>query len=256
MVEPTVFWTVAIGAMIVLGITKSGFVGGALITTPLLAMIMPVAEAAALMLPILLIIDISNLRHYRHDYDRQIFRLLLPAALVGVAVGGLFFSVFADNDRILKLGVGLLGTGFLLYQGWRSRQQGAQDTYRMPDWAGRMLGAAGGFTSTLAHAGGPPFMVYLAPQQLQPPVFVGTIAYLFFFVNLFKLIPYGLLGLLQIGNVRNTLLLLPAVLAGIVFGHWLNGRISHAAFQLFLYVVIALMSVQLIIGRNLLDFLL
>ncbi|MFZ4828620.1 MAG: sulfite exporter TauE/SafE family protein [Phototrophicaceae bacterium] len=247
MSELIIFGLVIGVAVLLVGIGKSGFADGAgLIATPLMALVMPMADATALLLPILLFIDVFNLRHYRNDYDRKNLTLLVPAGIVGIAIGALFFNTFQGNERVLKVGLGVLALVFLAYQLGRTRLLGLAEQYTAPPAFGFAMGILGGFTSTLAHAGLPPILIYLLPQKLEPRRYVGTVAYLFFVINLVKLIPYTALGLLRVGNIPLTLVLLPVTYLGIRLGYWLQARIPKELFARIIYVLLFLTGVRLL----------
>ncbi|UCH26115.1 MAG: sulfite exporter TauE/SafE family protein [Trueperaceae bacterium] len=251
----TTFWLVAVLAVLLSGVTKAGFGGGAgVIATPLLALTIPVGQAAALMLPILIVIDILSVYQYRRAVDRVNLRMLLPGAIAGIVLGALFFSSFSDQERLLKFGVGILALAFVLYRLLLNaivRVLGAARP--SPLWAS-VWGAISGFTSTLAHVGGPTLTIYLLPQQLPRHLFVGTSVWFFFVVNLLKLIPYALLGLLRVENLPVTLLLLPLAFIGVRLGVTLNRAFNERWFHLFIYTLLILTGVQLVLGRNLIAY--
>ena len=111
-----------------------------------------------------------------------------------------------------------------------------------------VLGGAAGFTSTLAHAGGPPATIYLLPQQLPRNIFVGTSVIFFFILNLVKLVPYGMLGLLRVGNISTILILAPLTFLGVQLGVWLNRRFSDKYFTYVIYVLLLLTGIELVTG--------
>jgi len=94
-------------------------------------------------------------------------------------------------------------------------------------------------------------LIRLLPQQMPRRLFVGTTAVFFFIVNLIKLIPYALLGLLVVGNLWMTLLLLPVAVVGVRIGVWLNGRFTDTWFNRVVYVILLLVGIQLILGQSL-----
>ena len=100
------FYAVAIAAVILTGISKSGLGGGlGQLSVPLMAMFISPLAAAAIMLPILCLIDISNLWGYRRDWNRGDVALLLPGAIIGISIGAMTYQ-YVDDDAIrLLLGV-------------------------------------------------------------------------------------------------------------------------------------------------------
>lgn len=253
---PPEFWIAASIAVILVGIAKAGFGGGpGLLATPLIALTIPVTDAAALLLPLLIIADIFTVRHYRREFDGKSLKILIPGALVGIMIGGFFFGYFSDNERVLQIGIGLLALVFVAFQLGRTAIFGAIEGRRFPGPVGVTLGGIAGFTSTLAHAGGPPVVIYLLPQKLPRNVFVGTTVIAFMVINLVKLIPYSILGLLRMSNLLTILILAPLIYVGVRLGIYLNRHFSEKWFNVVIYTLLVLTAIQLILGRSILSLL-
>ena len=245
----TLFWATAALAVILVGISKAGFGGGTgIVATPLLALTISVTDAAALLLPLLIIADLISLYHYRHHFDRRLIRLMVPCATVGIILGALFFDTFSHNERTLKLGIGLLSVLFVVFELFRAQIFDQLGAKRPSTLMGVVFSGLAGFTSTLAHAGGPPATIYLLPQQLTRQMFVGTSVMFFTAVNLIKLIPYSYLGLLRVGNLTTILILSPLAYLGVRLGIYLNGRFTDKWFNRLMYGLLFVTGVQLILG--------
>ena len=254
--DSPIFWLTAAAAVTLFGIAKAGFGGGiGIIAVPLLALTISVPDASALLLPLLIIIDLLNVRHYRHHFDKRNIGLMLPGSVIGIAIGGLYFNHFADQERVLEIGIGIIALAFIAFQVTRSVILGILDKRNPPAAEGIIMGAVAGFTSTLAHVGGPPATIYLLPQKLPRDIFVGTTVIFFTVVNLVKLIPYAMLGLLRIGNLTTVLLLAPLCFIGVRLGIYLNRRFTDVWFNRVVYTLLFFTGVQLIWGGNLLGFL-
>jgi uncharacterized membrane protein YfcA len=246
---PTFFWIAAVTAVLILGIAKAGFGGGiGFIATPLIALTISVADAAALLLPLLIIIDLLSIRHYRGTYDKPSLRLLLPSAIVGILLGALLFNGLRDNEDLLRRALGLLAVLFVVYQVGRSALLGALEGHRPGKPVGVFLGVLSGFGSTLAHAGGPPATMYLLPQKLPRQLFAGTTVWFFTAVNLIKLVPYGALGLLRVGNLLTILVLAPVAFIGVRLGIYLNRNFDELWFNRVIYLFLFLTGLQLLTG--------
>ena len=115
-----------------------------------------------------------------------------------------------------------------------------------PAWLGAILATTSGFTSFIAHAGGPPINAYVIGLRLSPVKFTATMAFFFFVVNLCKWIPYAWLGLLDTRNMSTSLVLLPLAPVGVWMGVWLARRISQVLFYRFLYAGMFLTGVKLL----------
>ena len=230
-----------------MGISKAGFgTGVGVIATPLMALTIPVADAAALLLPLLILCDIIAVASYGMNFHRQSIKLLLPGAAIGIAAGSLFFKFFMRMDHVLRVGIGILAVAFVIFQAARASIVGALKERRPHAVEGISMGALSGFTSTLAHAGGPPLAVYLLPQKLPIHLYVGTTVIFFAITNALKLLPYGSLGMLKVGNLTTIALLSPLTYVGVRLGLYLNGRFSQKWFDRVVYGVLFLSGLQLL----------
>lgn len=251
---PIAFWFCAVPAVMSIGLAKGGFGAGAIIlATPLLTLAIPVTHAVGLLLPLLIITDMIALMHYRHHFDRRSIKMLVPSACLGVIAGALFFGCFSGSMKALRVTIGVVSLSFVLFQILRTLILGAMAKHRPRVLEGILMGATAGFTSTVAHAGGPPVLMYLLPQKLEKRMFVGTMAVFFAFVNLAKLIPYHILGLLYAGDTKTILVLAPLTFAGVRLGVYFNKRFSDIWFNRMIYSVLLVTGIQLILGRNLLS---
>lgn len=235
----------------IFGMAKAGFGSGiGVVATPLLAMTIPVTNAVALLLPLLIIADVFSVNHYRMNFDRRNIKLLLPGAFLGIAIGGFFFGSFRGNERILRFAIGFLALWFVLFQTFRAVILGVLERRRPRAFEGILMGTISGFTSTLAHAGGPPIAMYLLPQRFPRDLFVGTTVIYFAVVNLVKLIPYHALGLLRVGDLTTIMLLAPLTYVGVRLGIYLNRRFTDLWFNRVVYTILLLTGVQLVLGKN------
>jgi uncharacterized protein len=247
---PTLFWFFAAFVALLIGVDKSGFGGGiSVIAVPLLALAIPPADASALVLPVLIFGDILAFRSYRKTIDKKNFRLLLPCLLVGVLIGTFFFQAVIDNKRVLNVGIAVIALGFVIFQVTREALFKRLEHHPPAKLWGLLLGTTAGFTSMIAHVGGPLVTIFLLPQNLGKASFVGTSITLFFITNIVKLPLYGLLGLLHIGNALVVLLLLPLTYVGSRLGLFLNQRFSNLWFNRVMYFFLTLTALQLLLRR-------
>lgn len=248
---PTTFWVLAVLSVVFVGIAKAGFGGGVgVVATPLMALTISVADAAAIMLPLLIACDVFAVAHYRKTFDRRSIKLMLPGSVLGIGVGAAFFGYFASNERMLQIGLGVLAIIFVLYQLVRGLVSEAIAKRHSHAAEGILMGAISGFTSTLAHAGGPPAKIYLLPQKLPREIFVGTTVIFFASINQIKLIPYIGLDLLRIGHVGTIAVLAPLSYVGVKLGIFLNARFTDLWFNRLVYSILMITGVQLVIGKS------
>jgi hypothetical protein len=231
-----------VAAVLVTGISKSGFGGGmGVLAVPLMAMYISPLQAAAIMLPILCLMDILNVWVYRKSWDRPNIRILLPASLVGVVIGALTFRYLSDTHiRIIVGTIAVVFSALFFFRRNIAERRGP-DVVRGTFW-----GLIAGFVSFGVHAGAPPTNVYLLPQRLDKTVFVGTLVVLFAAVNYAKLIPYALLGQLNATNMMTALVLVPLIPVGTWLGVKLHHRIPERPFYLVCYSLLTLMGSKLL----------
>jgi len=216
------FYAVAIPAVLLSGIAKAGANGLGILAVPLMALAVSPATAAAVLLPILCALDLLGLWAWRGRADWRVLRTLLPGAVLGIVAGSLVF--FTLDVRWVKVILGAESILFALHRIVAHRAIAARPA-RGPSHAhGGFWGALGGFTSTLAHAGSPPLMQYLLPLKLDRDTLVGTSVIFFTVVNAVKLLPYGLMGLLDASGLTTALALAPAV----PLGYWAGLRLVRA----------------------------
>ncbi len=253
---PTVFWFLAVIAVLFVGIAKAGFGGGVgILATPLMALVIPVADSAAILLPLLIVCDVFAVAHYRRHFHRRSVKLLLPGAALGVGIGALFFGYFSSSERVLQIGLGTLSLFFVAFQALRALILGALTKRRPHGAEGIFMGAISGFTSTLAHAGGPPVTIYLLPQKLPRNLFVGTTVILFAAINQMKLIPYLGLDILRTEHLVAIAILTPLSYAGVKLGIFFNRRFTDRWFNLIVYSILFVAGMQLVLGQSLVQLL-
>ncbi len=235
------FYAVAVPAVLLLGISKSGFGAGfGSLAVPLMALSVTVPQAAAILMPVLLVMDLLGIAAFRKDFDRALLKFMLPWGLVGIVVGTLSFKLLQA-----KWVAGIVGVFTLLFLAQRLLFPPRRDQAPPPRWAGALLTATSGFTSFVAHAGGPPINAYVIPLNLSPMVFTGTMAYFFFVINLAKWGPYAWLGLLDWRNLATSLVLLPLAPLGVWAGVRIARRINQTLFYRFIYVGMLLTGLKL-----------
>lgn len=208
------FWAAAVPAVLLMGISKSGFgMGFGALAVPLMALAVPVPQAAAIMLPLLMVADAMGLAALVRHRDRVLVRRLLPPALLGVGLGWAGFGLLSPSAT-----AGLLGVVTLVFLALRTLWPPRADAPPPSARTGQALSVVSGFTSFIAHAGSPPLAFYLLPLKLEPLVFTASTSVIFAAVNAAKWVPYGLLGLLDLRNLLTSLALLPLVPLGVWLG--------------------------------------
>ncbi len=230
-VDNPLFWLLAVCGVLFTGISKSGFAGGAgVIAVPLLALVIDVPAAAALMLPLLLVMDIRTIAYYRREANWRELKLILPGAFLGIVCGGMLLG--AVPPQALKQ---LLGIMCLVFAGWQAL---APLLSRLRHTA-LLWGGVSGLASTLIHAGGPPINIYLIGRRLSKAQWLATAGLFFGFMNLLKVVPYSYLGQWQSELLLVGLALIPVALLGVKLGNWIQHQISEQHFLLISRIFLA-----------------
>jgi len=225
-IDDPAFYAVAVPAVLLMGLAKSGFGAGfGALATPLMALAVPVPQAAAIMLPLLAVMDAFGLAALWREADRGLLRLLLPAGLLGTALGTVSFGLFSAPTV-----AGIVGALTLLFLAQRMFFPPQPDAPPPPRWVGVLMGTAAGYTSFVAHAGGPPVIAYVLPLRLAPMTLTGTMAVFFAAINASKWLPYAWLGLIDLRNLATSLLLMPLAPVGVLIGVRLARRIRPDLF--------------------------
>ena len=242
MITDLAFYAVAIPAILLMGISKGGFGSGAgLFATPLMALAVPIPQAAAILLPILIVMDAAGLWAYRGVFSRENMKLILVGGVVGVALGTLTFRYFDEAWIRIMLGVMALGFVLLRYARRAVLRPAGTSTPKGLFWS-----VVSGLTSTIAHAGGPPISIYLLPQRLDKAVMVGTTVIFFAVINAVKLVPYAWLGLFDARNLTTSALLAPLAPLGIWIGVTLMRRLSEDLFYRICYALLLIVGAKLL----------
>ena len=239
------FYAAAIPAVLLFGISKGGF-GGAMgmLAVPLLALVISPLQAAAILLPILCVMDLVAVWKFRGKWLWQELHALLPASLLGILLGSLLFGYMSAT--IVRLVVGAVAIAFTLHY-WlgkrRSTSAMARVYSRSLAW---IAGSIAGFTSFIAHAGGPPISMYLLHRPLNRTEYAATSIAFFAVVNYVKLIPYAWLGQLNAANLATSAVLVVLAPIGVLTGAWLHQRVSDRFFFGLVYLMLLVVGGKLV----------
>lgn len=239
------FYAVAVPAVILVGLSKGGFAGGVgFVGVPLMALAMSPVQAAAILLPILCVMDIVSLWTWRGVYSRQTLVDMLPGAVAGVGLGWLLAALVTPD--MVRLVVGAVALVFVLRWLYTQYRHGADYSAEPNKIAAAFWALVSGFTSFVAHVGGPPFQVYTLPLRFDPKVLSGTTAIFFAVTNAVKLVPYFALGQFDATNLAASAMLLPVAPLATLAGAWLVRRMRAEVFYPLTYATVALIAVKLL----------
>lgn len=239
-----IFYMVAGAAVILVGLAKGGFAGLGAAAMPLLALVMDPVAGAGILLPILMAQDVVSVWAFRKDFDRRTLLLTLPGAAVGIfAAWWLASAINADAVR------GFVGVIALLFGSYRLLPAlGVQLRLAgpAPEWVGGVMGAVSGFTSQIAHAGGPPFQIWALSRNFPHLTFIGTSSIFFAIINWMKVPAYVALGQFNMDNMTLTAIFMPLAIVSTFAGVKLVKHVSPERFNMIIQLLMIAVGLELI----------
>lgn len=229
-------------AAVLIGMSKGGLPLVGMLSVPVLSLVMSPVKAAVLLLPLFVISDAVGVWLYRKSYSWVNLKILVPAGIAGVLIGWLTAAMI--SELTIKFLIGLVGVSFCLQTWFKRGQSDIPQPASLPK--GIFCGGVAGFTSFIAHAGGPPFQIFVLPQKLPKAEFAGTATILFAIINLSKIAPYQNLSPYTEEDFWKVLVLVPFALLGTFLGAYLTKRIADAWFFRLVQAGLFLLSLKLI----------
>lgn len=244
MFSDPVFYLVGYLAIFLIAFSKGAFGGGlALVGVPLLSLVMSPIEAAMVVLPCITLMDLFAVRSFGpSSWSKPDLVWLIPGSLAGIAAGYAFFE-FVD-PRLVAFTIGAVTLAFAADFFLRRRR--ATESHPVSKPLALLAGWASGFTSFIAHAGGPPANMYLLRRGLEKSVYAGTNLAMFMVGNFLKLIPYGILIWAKPWTFLASLILMPVVPVGVLLGKWLHDRLEQRRLFFWCYILLSVAAAKLL----------
>ena len=230
-----------------IGAAKSGFGGLSIFHVLVFALLFGARESTGVVLPMLIFGDVTAVATFRQHTRWDYVRRMLPPACIGVVIGAAVMHRI--SDLAFKPLIGWIILGLALMQLIR---------LQWPDWLGEVpharwfawsMGLLAGVTTMLANAAGPIMAIYALAIALPKFEYVGTSAWMFLILNLFK-VPFSLaLGLIRWQTLLVNVVLIPAIVVGLVAGRWLIRRVPQRLFDALLLGFAGLAALRLIVGN-------
>ena len=239
-------WTALVMALaaIIVGLSKGGLAGVGVMAVPVLALVLPPVQAAAILLPILCLTDLVATWNWWGTWSRRTLLQMLPGAILGIGVGWLTAAVVPDSAVLLIVGV--VALAFVSRWAWQTLRRRSPPPRPEAAAPASFWGGLAGYTSFVAHAGGPPFQVYTLPLGLDPRVLTGTSVAFFTIVNYIKLVPYAALGEFGTQNLGTSAVLAPLAVGFTFVGAWIIRRMRAEVFYPVTYALTALVGLKLV----------
>lgn len=227
-------WQWALGALgaFLVGLSKTGIPGLGILAVALFALVFPARESTGLVLVILICADLVAIAAYRRDASWPHLVRLFPWAMAGVVLG--YFALGRVNDVQMRHVIGVIIVLLVAFQYIRSRRPPPADAEAKPvaRWVAPLAGVTAGFTTMVANAAGPIMMLYLLAMRLPKIVFVGTGAWYFLVLNVFKVPFSASLGLINLASLGVSFALGPFAVLGALLGRPIVNHLNQRAFEL------------------------
>lgn len=241
---PTMHWFWLLLSALLIGMAKAGIKGMGLIIVPLMASIFGGKPSAGLVLPMLVVADVFAVGYYHRHARWEYLWKLLPAAVVGVLIGVWVGEVISDD--VFKSLIVVFILSCLVLMLWQERG-GLPPEITQSWYFGMAFGLIGGFSTMIGNAAGPFMAVYLLSTRLPKNNFIGTGAWFFFLVNLFK-VPFHVFVWETITwpSLQLNLFCIPAIAIGIVTGIRIVRWIPEKEFRYFIIIMTTIVSARLV----------
>ena len=242
-------WVAAFCGAFLVGVSKTGFSGAGILVVALFAQIMPARESTGVVLPLLISGDVIAVTAFRrHAVWSHVWRML-PWSITGVIIG--YFAMSHINDlgtkRLIGITLIVMTTVHVLKKMRDARRVDTEPVGRASLLYVASMGLLAGFTTMTANAAGPIMILYLLAMGLPKMEFVGTGAWYFLIVNVFK-VPFSMgQGLINPDSLLFDLKLVPACIAGALLGRVLVKRINQNAFEIMALAFAVIGAVRLLV---------
>ena len=231
-------------SILLFAISKSGFSGGglALISVTLLSITYGPLTAIAILMPMLIVCDVIALFLNRKYFEYKILWSIAPYSLLGVTIGTILFKFI--NLSMISIFIGSIS---LLYVLLNYLIADNKNLKKIPFYGSKSFwGALAGFTSFVLHSGGLPLNIYFMSIYNKKVQFVAGVVFSIALINLFKLIPYFYLEILNFEKLYNYLIFSPIAVIGVILGHWMNSKLSDNSFFTIINIFVVIGSLRLI----------
>ena len=222
---------------LLIGLAKGGFGGLGALLTPILALVLPVASAVGVLLPMLMVGDAFAVSMYWKEWDFDLVRRMLPAGVAGALAGTALLSWLPPDG--LRIVLGLFVLLLVAYRFAGDRIQSMR--YEPRPWHAPAAGFLSGLASGMFNNGGPAFSSYLLLQRLRARSFIATSAIYFALLNLIKLPGFVYTGVLDLSLLVSVWWVLLFIPVGIWIARMALTRVSPAAFE---WIIVSMLIVS------------
>jgi len=238
-------WGLIIFASLLIGSSKTGFVGIYLISIPIFAWVFGGRASTGVLLPVLIIADIFAVISYRKAIKWKELLSVLPWAFAGIALALWVGSSVSDSVfKMLIAAAVIIVLVFMLVKEISGKELKAKNSW----YINAAIGLLGGFSTMIGNAAGPILAVYFLSLNLNKNSFISTTAWFFWIINIIKLpLHIFIWHTVDLHSISFDLLMVPAVAAGSIAGVLLVKLIPEKPYRIFVIIATFVSAVFLII---------
>ncbi|MCG3147254.1 MAG: hypothetical protein PCFJNLEI_00693 [Verrucomicrobiae bacterium] len=221
-------WALVVLGAFLAGVSKTGIAGLGILTVAIYANVLPAKESTGLILPMLIAADVIAVVSYRRHAVWSHMWKLFPWVAGGVVLG--YFAMGRISNVGVRYAIGTILLVMTALHCWRKWRQSENVPHAW--WVAAATGLLAGFTTMMANAAGPIMVLYWLALGLPKMEFLGTGAWYFLIINVFK-VPFSYhLGLITPASLQFNLWMLPAIVAGTLMGRVFVQRINQTWFEI------------------------
>jgi len=201
-------------------------------------------SSTGVLLPLLILADVFAVTHYRHDVNWKVLSKLMPSLVIGVIIG----AIVGDNidpSLFKKVMAGIIFfSGIMMAVVQRFQKESIPNTL----WFSGLMGLGAGFTTMIGNLAGSFANLYFLALRFPKREFIGTAAWMFFFINIFKL-PFHIFWweTITLDSIKTNLYLAPMVVIGFFIGIKFISYISTEIFHKYIIVMTILSSILILV---------
>ncbi|MBO3696985.1 sulfite exporter TauE/SafE family protein [Roseivirga sp. E12] len=237
---PLLHWLILFGAAFILGLSKSGIKGISIIIVAMLVFIFGAKSSTGILLPMLIVGDIFAVIYYhRHAQWKYLFRLL-PFMMLGVILGTWIGDSLTEEVFRKSMAAVILISVVVMFW-WDQRK--SKHVPQQLGFAG-IMGLTAGFTTMVGNLAGSFANIFFLAMRLPKDAFIGTTAWLFLIINLFK-VPFHIWnwGTITTETIQVSAITIPVIFLGLFMGVRLLKRINDNLFRKFILIMTGIGSI-------------
>lgn len=235
-------WSLTLLCAFMVGVSKSGLKGTAMVAIPLLAYLYGGKQSVGILLPFLIMGDLMALKFFYKSGNIKLIIKLIPWAIAGILVAVFVGNNITDTQFKHTIAIAIFACLILLlYNEFIGKAQISNSKV----FSGS-LGLMGGFATMMGNAAGPIFNLYLLSMRLPKAAYIGTGAWFYLILNTFK-VPFHILSwnTINLDTIQLNFIMLPALILGAYLGKYIVGFIPEKPYRYLIFTIIFLSALML-----------